>query len=169
MTKKMDIPDPLEAFPPLERVTPELRQNMQIALLVDDYARLQRATLTKRMEKYGATYTQWYALTQIGRKDGMTQTEIGELLDITKGACTTLIDRLIKGEWLERRQSMTDRRHQLIFLTPKGKGLLDIEIDFLSDTYVGIFESLTQNERGILLKTLLAAVDEWSSVLAREQ
>lgn len=162
-------PNPVELFPLWERVPEDLRRNMQIGLLLDDNARLQLAVLTERMKKYGATYKQWYALSQIGRKNGMTQTEFGELMGVTKGAGTMLIDRLIKGGWAERQQGTGDRRRQYIFLTKKGKDLINKEIDFLAETYVEVFASLSQQEKQVLSSCLARIGEQWESVLDREK
>lgn len=161
-------PNPLDLFPLWKRVPEDLRDNMQIGLLLDDSARMQLAVLTKRMKKYGATYKQWYALSQIGRKDGMTQTEFCKLMEVTKGAGTTLIDRLIKGDWAERRQGAQDRRHQYIFLTEKGKDLVEYEIDFLAETYVEVFASLTKQQKDVLTSLLSNISKNWSNILERE-
>lgn len=141
---------------------------MLIGLLLDDNARLQKAAIAARMEKYGVTYTQWYGLSQISRKNGMNQKELGELLDVTKGACTTLIDRLIESDLVVRRQDASDRRNQLIFLTRKGEHLIDLEIDFLSSIYDEIFASFTEAQMTALLEMLLRVGGSWSSVLSRD-
>lgn len=167
--KSQTTPDSLDLVPLWDRVPAKLRDNMQIGLLLDDNARLQLSVLTHRMKKYDVTYKQWYALSQISRKNGMTQTEIGELLGVTKGACTTLLDRLIGGGWIERKQAEGDRRQQRIYLTDKGRNLIEQEVDILSETYVEVFGALSNSEKRQLIANLAAIRDMWATILQRER
>lgn len=121
------------------------------------------------MKKYGVTYTQWYALSNISRKEGMTQTTMCYLLEITKGACTTLINRLIKADLVERQTSESDRREQFIFITPKGKEILEKEVDMLAEIYSETFVDFTDKALQELQDVMLGIYEKWSVILQKDE
>lgn len=53
-----------------------------------------------------------------------TVSDIGRHLDISNPAASQLIQRLVEQDFLERRESHTDRRVKEILLTEKGKTLI---------------------------------------------
>jgi DNA-binding MarR family transcriptional regulator len=53
----------------------------------------------------------------------MTATELGEKTLITKGTLTGVVDRLVDRGWVERAAHGSDRRCQVIRLTPAGDTL----------------------------------------------
>ncbi|HHY27120.1 MarR family winged helix-turn-helix transcriptional regulator [Desulfitobacterium sp. PCE1] len=57
-----------------------------------------------------------------------TLTEIGKGLDIEKGSLTALIDLLEERELIIRSVDSKDRRKNLIYLSPKGKDIINQRI-----------------------------------------
>lgn len=53
----------------------------------------------------------------------MTMSSIAELIERKKSTVTTLVDKLIRMGYVEKRQDATDNRFFLISLTPEGKAL----------------------------------------------
>jgi DNA-binding MarR family transcriptional regulator len=64
------------------------------------------------------TRAQWRVLAAIHLRDGATQREIAELLDIGTVATGQTIDRLEEALWVERRADRSDRRVRRIYLKP---------------------------------------------------
>lgn len=60
------------------------------------------------------------ALTHLQSDGALTQREIGSRLMLTSGAVTTLVDRLARAGWVQRRPNPDDRRSVLVELTPEG-------------------------------------------------
>jgi DNA-binding MarR family transcriptional regulator len=56
-----------------------------------------------------------------GPKDGLRPTDLAERVLITKSGLTRLLDRLVERGYIERRACASDRRGQLIVLTPDGR------------------------------------------------
>jgi DNA-binding MarR family transcriptional regulator len=53
----------------------------------------------------------------------MTATVLGEKTLITKGTLTGVVDRLVERGWVERALHDSDRRCQIVRLTPSGEAL----------------------------------------------
>jgi len=71
----------------------------------------------------GLTPPQFDIVATLGNTPGMTATELGEKTLITKGTLTGVVDRLAERGWVERIAHGSDRRCQIIRLTPDGDAL----------------------------------------------
>lgn len=71
----------------------------------------------------GLTPPQFDIVATLGNTPGMTATELGEKTLITKGTLTGVVDRLAARGWVERVAHDSDRRCQIIRLTPAGEAL----------------------------------------------
>jgi len=63
-------------------------------------------------------------LKKLGRKDGITQTELAEKLEITQATLTRLLTRVETSGLIERQRDSKDSRCSRIFLTKNGKNKL---------------------------------------------
>ncbi len=71
------------------------------------------------------TPPQFDIVATLGNTSGMTATELGEKTLITKGTLTGVVDRLVARGWVERVAHGSDRRCQIIRLTPAGEALFN--------------------------------------------
>lgn len=103
-----------------------------ILLLLADVARLLKTYIDRRAAEHGMTRAQWGALARIERCGGLMQAEIAEQMDLQPISLVPILDKLSEQGLIERRASHEDRRAKLLFLTPKGKAVLD-ELEPLAD------------------------------------
>ncbi|OGU21428.1 MAG: MarR family transcriptional regulator [Hydrogenophilales bacterium RIFOXYD1_FULL_62_11] len=71
----------------------------------------------------GLTPPQFDIIATLGNTRGMTATVLGEKTLITKGTLTGVVDRLVARGWVERAAHDSDRRCQIVRLTPSGEAL----------------------------------------------
>ena len=71
----------------------------------------------------GVSHSEYDVLVNIaeGPREGLRPTELAERVLITKSGLTRLLDRLVERGYIERRVCASDRRGQLIVLTPEGR------------------------------------------------
>jgi DNA-binding MarR family transcriptional regulator len=82
---------------------------------------LERGRLTAAVASAaGVSGTDLAALEHIERAGSLTQKELGDRLLLTPGSVTTLVDRLERAGWAERRRHPRDRRSTLLTLTAKA-------------------------------------------------
>jgi DNA-binding MarR family transcriptional regulator len=99
-----------EAWGALTRTHAAVTQRLQEALAQGDYPPLP-----------------WYevlATVAEAPEQRMRMGDLAEILVITRGGLTKLVDRLVKAGHLERTLCETDRRVSYATLTPAGRGLL---------------------------------------------
>jgi DNA-binding MarR family transcriptional regulator len=97
---------------------------LQLGFLIHDTSRLRRAAFDRYLKPLNITRSQWWVLAYLSRKDGMTQSDLAQELDLGKVAVGGLIDRLQKNKLVRRVADPNDRRVNLIYLEPESKRLL---------------------------------------------
>ena len=124
--------------------------------LINDVARLMRTTYDRRVRELGLTRSQWWVLTLLFRNDGVTQSELAELLEIERPTLGRLLDRLEAKGWVRREHDSRDRRAWRVHLTdavePAMRKLRKVASELRSDALAG----LSAPERERFIDTLLA-------------
>lgn len=69
------------------------------------------------------TKEQWVVLKNLNQKDGLTQNELAERMYSDKTSVTRLINNLEKKKMVSRCECDTDKRVNLVCLTPKGEAI----------------------------------------------
>lgn len=73
-------------------------------------------------EAFDITLPRFDVLAQLDRSpEGMTLGELSQRMMVSNGNMTGLVDRLVEQGLLRRRPSPTDRRAQIVSLTPEGR------------------------------------------------
>jgi DNA-binding MarR family transcriptional regulator len=85
--------------------------------ILHDVARLLRTTFDRRVKALGFTRSQWWVLTHLFRNDGITQSELADILEVEKPTLGRLLDRLEAKGWVRRDADAADRRVKRVFLT----------------------------------------------------
>jgi DNA-binding MarR family transcriptional regulator len=93
-----------------------------VQALVECYQAFEAYSATD-IRALGLTPPQFDIIATLGNTAGMTATEVGEKTLITKGTLTGVVDRLVDRGWVERIAHGSDRRCQIIRLTPSGEAL----------------------------------------------
>ncbi len=134
-----------------------LRENpdRNFGFLVHDVARLLRTEFDRRVRSMGLTRSQWWVLVHLFRHDGVTQSELAEILDIEKASLGRLLDRLESNNWIQRVACEQDRRAKRVFLTdevtPAVKDMRDRGAELRRDAMAG----LSREERERFVDCLL--------------
>ena len=99
-------------------------------------------------------------LVELWNKDGLSNSEISELLDIKPSSVTAQVKQLEKDGYVERIVDDNDRRINRVFLTEKGKKAEKKRNCFHNDLSEDIFKSLSDDEKEqlrILMEKLTTA------------
>lgn len=95
------------------------------AYCMHDVTRMFRKHFDRRALPYGLTRAQWRALKAIRREQGLSQSELAEILDFEAIAIGRVVDRLQQAGFVERRADPADRRRWRLYLTPKADAVTD--------------------------------------------
>ncbi len=109
------------------------------------------------LDKIGVYPGQPPMLFALNQKDGQSQTQLSEMLNIKPATITVMLNRMEKEKLVERRRDPGDQRISRVYLTEKGKKLFCEVKNVVNNIEEECFKELTENER-ILLKRLLMQV-----------
>lgn len=96
-----------------------------LGFLVCDISRLVRRMFNSRARNTGLTQPQWQAMFMISHNPGLNQVSLADLLEIHPITLTQQLDRMQAAGWVERRPDPNDRRATCLFITPKGRPVLE--------------------------------------------
>jgi MarR family transcriptional regulator for hemolysin len=117
--------------------------------ILHDVARLLRTTFDRRVRELGLTRSQWWVLNHLFRNNGVTQSELAEILEVEKPTLGRLLDRLEQKGWVRREADANDRRAKRVFLTqevePAIKAMRTAAAEMRRDAVAGL--SAEQQER----------------------
>ena len=102
-----------------------------VAQLVES-SRLLRNYIDHRAKTRGTTRAQWIVLFRLREQEGLSQVDLADVLELQPISLVRLLDRLVEHGLLERRHDPRDRRANRLFLTERGRQLVD-ELDSLRD------------------------------------
>jgi DNA-binding MarR family transcriptional regulator len=107
-----------------DQLPADLNEAIRFGFLVHDVSRLRRVVLDRLLKPVGVTRSQWWVLSHLSRRDGMTQTALASDLDLTKVAVGGLLDRMEVAGLVQRRPDENDARIRRVYLTRAGHRLI---------------------------------------------
>jgi len=102
-----------------------------VAQLVES-SRLLRNYIDHRAKTRGTTRAQWIVLFRLREQEGLSQVDLADVLELQPISLVRLLDRLVEHGLLERRHDPKDRRANRLFLTERGRQLVD-DLDSLRE------------------------------------
>ena len=134
--------------------TDEAREGIRLGFLLHDVSRLRRSAYDQLMKPLAVTRSQWWVLAHLSRHDGMTQTQLADVLDSGKASLGDVLEGLERGGWIERRCDPADKRARRVYLAKPARGLID-RMTILEDAFnAQILKDLNVLERAALLRSL---------------
>ncbi|MGM0747674.1 MAG: MarR family winged helix-turn-helix transcriptional regulator [Bacillota bacterium] len=92
------------------------------------------------------TPTQMYMLSLLNKGEASTVSELRKRLDLTSGAATIAINRLIEGQYIKRERDQGDRRVVRLSMTDKGMEIYQKLNDQFQVTYSQLFKDFSAEE-----------------------
>ncbi|WP_158795793.1 MarR family winged helix-turn-helix transcriptional regulator [Pedobacter sp. L105] len=80
------------------------------------------------------------------KKGGINQQELADLLFKDKSSMTYLLDNMVKGGWVLRKEDEVDRRNKLIFLTDKSHQLKEELSPLVEQCFAVLSENITPQD-----------------------
>lgn len=99
----------------------------------------------------------------LSRNDGINQQEIGNKVSKDKSSITYLINSLVKRDLVERTADKNDRRNKQIFLTSKGKQIVETVYPWALNLYKKAVDGIDEAEVTkalLLVKKMTANLEE---------
>lgn len=92
------------------------RDHSDLLYLMHELSRRVSTHVDQHLAKAGVTHVQWWAMMHIYENEGLTQTQLAELMQMGRASLGKLVERLEAKCWIERRPDASDSRVRRIFL-----------------------------------------------------
>ena len=103
-------------FRAYERGQPRYTDHEELLYTLHELSRIISVHFDRVMATHHLTHSQWWALMHIFQHEGATQSEIAGILQLGRASAGSLIERLEKKGWIERREDPRDSRVRRVFL-----------------------------------------------------
>jgi DNA-binding MarR family transcriptional regulator len=128
-----------------------------IGYLLVQVARAHRARAQELLAKHGLHPGQEVLLLHLCDCDGLTHSEIAQLLDVTPATVSKIVDRMEAGGLVRRRADADDQRVSRVYLSADGRRLIEPSELIWDELERESFANMTAEER-ISLRRLLMQV-----------
>jgi DNA-binding MarR family transcriptional regulator len=108
----------------------------------------------KLLKPYDLTLEQFHLLKQMSPDSGMSQRELGNLVNKTPANITRILDRLEQKNLILRHSNPKDRRVSHVFLTAQGSGLIK-EVFAIFETFSSQLTQGTSEKEQRIAKDIL--------------
>jgi|SRR5579884_493915 len=116
---------------------------VESAFLLTQAEALLSRVLGRALAPYGVSWPQALSLLVLAEQGGpISATRLVEQLGLGRTAMTSVVDRLERQGWVERRPSPADRRVALLVLTDAGRQMIDEIRPRLGQAIAGYFAGL---------------------------
>lgn len=134
-----------------------MRGDPALAPLIDAVRRLSQRSVDLAEHMRGASAvnpTDFRALTHVQRQPGITAGGLGELLDRSPAAVSTIVDRLVEVGHLERRRDQRDRRRVTLWATKRPQRIAAAALAPLVEQLAAEFGDDDESDRAALVAGL---------------
>jgi MarR family transcriptional regulator, transcriptional regulator for hemolysin len=136
--------------------------------LLTETARMYRRLLDRRLQPLGLSRAQWSVLAILANRDGLSQSQLADVLEIEKTTTGRLIDHVEKSGWIERRPIPGDRRLWGVYLTEQARPLMaEVERIVLS-TRMDVLDGLSATQQEALSHALLSVKASLTTALTAD-
>ena len=119
------------------------RDHSDLLYLMHELSRMISTHADQHLAAAGVTHVQWWAMMHIFEHEGLTQTELADVMQMGRASLGKLVERLEAKSWIERRPDASDSRVKRVFLrheavplfahmTDEGKTLFKTFLDGIS-------------------------------------
>lgn len=142
-----------------------LSPRAQLGFGLADVTRALRMLYDERLSEEGMSGASWRVLAYLYRDDGLTQTRLADMLEMSRPAIGQMIDRLEASGFVERRADPNDRRSWVVYLSPQAQAKVAYFVAASRAIEAQCFDVFTDKE----LATLSALVARLREHLLRLQ
>lgn len=95
-----------------------------VGFLIHDVSRMRQSIVDRLLQPLGMTRSQWWVLSFLIQRDGMTQSALAKELELSRSALGTLILRLEENQLVIKLPDPEDSRRNRVLLTKAGASLV---------------------------------------------
>lgn len=102
----------------------------------------------------GLTGPQLLIMNEVAHTDGITASRIAQNVNLSPATVTNILDRIENRELVTRVRSQLDKRRVSLYLTERGKEILNKAPQPLQEHFIEKFSALEEWEQSLLLSSM---------------
>lgn len=126
----------------------------QLGFLLKDVSRRYTRRFEERAQGLMLTLPQCKALIYLQGSEGVSQKRLAELTELDPMTLVRVIDRMEADGWVQRRFDPADRRAHALWLTARGKPVVEQVWQLIAETRAEMLQGLSSDERTLLIAML---------------
>ena len=126
----------------------------RVGTVLAQVARLMRRAFDERAREIGVTRPQGQVRSVLLRHEGIKQGGLAEILEVEPITAGRMIDRMQDAKLVERKTDPADRRAWRLFLTPRGREIIDRLQPLAMETTEKTLKGISEDDQADLLRTL---------------
>lgn len=133
--------------------------------LTERLSQLIQTALQRACAASGLTPTQYFALSALAELGEPKMSRLATHMGLTPGACTTLVDRLVRQGWVERCSDPNDRRAVCIHASLQGTVALVAVNDARRKMTQEVYKGMAPDAQDQVRSSIEALVEAWQKYL----
>jgi DNA-binding MarR family transcriptional regulator len=113
----------------------------------------------RKVEARGVIVAEWVMLRELYDDPSLGPSQLSEMLGMTRGGVTKLVDRLVEKQLLTRKAGTDDKRAQILSLTDAGRQIVPELAELADQNDAEFFDHLSPEDRATMVRILKAIVD----------
>jgi len=134
--------------------SPAQLRHSELFYSMHELSRLISTYFDQAMVRHDLTHAQWWGLMHIIENEGLTQSELADIMQMGKAATGKLIDRLAEKNWAERRPDPRDSRNRRIYLLPDALPVFAAMREGGAQLFTAFLEGISEEEEQALIRGL---------------
>jgi MarR family transcriptional regulator, transcriptional regulator for hemolysin len=131
-----------------------LKLSRRFGFILRDVNQLYVQRFEQHAASLGLTLPQCRTLIRLAENEGVSQVKLAELTDLEPMTLVRILDRMESEGWLERRSDPRDRRVRCLYLTAKGKPLLEDIRRLMDLTWADAFLGISKDKSEMVTEVL---------------
>jgi MarR family transcriptional regulator for hemolysin len=131
-----------------------LKVSRRFGFVLKDVNELYVLRFKQHAASLGLTLPQCRTLMRLAENEGVSQVKLAELTDLEPMTLVRILDRMEAEGLLERRGDPRDRRVRCLYLTTKGKPLLDVIRRVMDLTWADAFSGISKDKSEAVTEVL---------------
>ena len=131
-----------------------MKVSRRFGFILRDVNQLYVQRFEQHAASLGLTLPQCRTLIRLAESEGVSQVKLAELTDLEPMTLVRILDRMEAEGWLERRNDPRDRRVRCLYLTSKGKPLLDVIRRLMDLTWADAFSGISKDKSELVTEVL---------------
>lgn len=115
---------------------------------------------SRALQEKQTSVAEWVLLRELHKRQQSTPGDLADLLGLTRGAVSKIVDKLEAKGWVQADMKANDSRSRLLSLTRQGRRNLPVLAKIADRNDAHFFDCLDAKEQGVLRELLTRLADQ---------